>query len=188
MVKIGMTERTPEERLREANCDTWSLPNWKIEFAKKVSRPLEKESAIHSILQEKRVSSRREFFKITPQELLPYFNLMDGEMWEEEQEEQEEEEKESVGKCRDMKKCFIDGQNIRHTIRKNSNGEIEPDTWIGTYNAALNGIVRQEQIYSMNKFAESHYKERRPDRTTSVNAWTACECEVNGKWISTADL
>ena len=40
LLKIGMTNRTPQERLAEANkSDTWRPPiNYKIEFAKKVKK------------------------------------------------------------------------------------------------------------------------------------------------------
>ena len=45
ILKIGMTERTPEIRLNEANrSDTWRPPTlYKIEFAKKVLNPKQKE-------------------------------------------------------------------------------------------------------------------------------------------------
>jgi hypothetical protein len=28
----------------------------------------------------------------------------------------------------------------------------------------------------------------RPDRVKSANGWKECECEVDGKWISTKNL
>ena len=45
ILKVGMTERIPEARLSEANAsDTWRPPTpYKIEFAKKVSNPSQKE-------------------------------------------------------------------------------------------------------------------------------------------------
>jgi len=41
ILKVGATERTPEDRLREANAaDTWRPPTpYRIEFAKKVADP-----------------------------------------------------------------------------------------------------------------------------------------------------
>lgn len=43
ILKVGYTCRTPEERLREANSsNTWILPSFKIEFAKKVLNPKKK--------------------------------------------------------------------------------------------------------------------------------------------------
>ena len=52
ILKVGMTERTPNIRLNEANSsDTWRPPNpYHIEFAKKVLNPKEKETNIHKLL------------------------------------------------------------------------------------------------------------------------------------------
>ena len=42
--KVGVTMRSPLERLKEANSsDTWKIPTYKIEFAKKVMDPKDKE-------------------------------------------------------------------------------------------------------------------------------------------------
>ncbi len=79
--------------------------------------------------------------------------------------------------CRDMTKCFTNGQLIRHTIQGN--------TWVGTYNLANNGIVYDNKTLTLNQFAKSHYKTVKPDRVSNVNAWRECECKVNGLWIST---
>ena len=86
ILKIGMTERTPEERLKEANgSDTWRPPTpYKIEIAKKVSYPVKKEKTIHNILENERVNSKREFFKISVERINQFFDLMDGELWYEE--------------------------------------------------------------------------------------------------------
>jgi len=84
-----------------------------------------------------------------------------------------------------MSKCFTNGQRIRHTIGINK-------TWIGIYDSSKNGIMYNEKIYQgrspLNQFAKSHYKTERNDRVSNVNAWSECECEVNGKWISTYNL
>lgn len=204
----GMTERTPEARLSEANAsDTWRPPTpYKIEFAKKVSNVSQKEKTLHTLLEQytDRIHPRREFFRVSPEEVRKFFDLMDGEMWaetrkeedeeEEEDEDEEEEEEEDTSSesaprdkatgvkgCRDMAKCFTNGQRIRHTIGINK-------TWIGTYDSSKNGIKYGGKIYTLNKFAVSHYESERPDRVSNVNAWKECECEVNGKWISTYSL
>jgi len=201
ILKVGMTERTPEARLSEANAsDTWRPPTpYKIEFAKKVFNPLQKEKTLHILLEQytERIHPRREFFRVSPEEVREFFDLMDGEMWtethtEEEEEEEEEEEDTSsesaprvkatgVKGCRDMAKCFTNGQRIRHTIGINK-------TWIGTYDSSKNGIVYDGKTLTLNKFAVSHYETERPDRVSNVNAWKDCECEVDGKWISTYSL
>jgi hypothetical protein len=203
ILKVGMTERTPEARLIEANAsDTWRPPTpYKIEFAKKVSNPSQKEKTLHTLLEQytDRIHPRREFFRVSPEEVRKFFDLMDGEMWSETRVEEEEEEEEEdtssesapqvnatgVKGCRDMTKCFTNGQRIRHTIGINK-------IWTGTYDSSKNVIVYDGKIYQgrspLNQFAESHYKSERPDRVSSVNAWKECECEVDGKWISTRSL
>jgi hypothetical protein len=86
LLKIGMTDRTPQQRLAEANrSDTWRPPNnYVIEFAKKVKNALKKEKTIHKLLEEynERVNVSREFFRITTTKARLYFDLMDGEYWE----------------------------------------------------------------------------------------------------------
>jgi hypothetical protein len=82
ILKIGMTERTPESRLTEANTsDTWRPPtSYILEFAKKVSNAREKEKTLHDFLSHKRVTSF--LFEISKEEARKYFDLMDGEMIE----------------------------------------------------------------------------------------------------------
>ena len=198
ILKVGMTERTPVIRLGEANAsDTWRPPTpYKIEFAKKISDASGKEKTLHTLLEQytERINSRREFFRVSTEEVCKFFDLMDGEMWsetrmEEEEEEEEETSSESAPRlkptgvkgCRDMAKCFTNGQRIRHTIGINK-------TWTGTYDSSKNKIVYDGKTLSLNKFAESHYESERPDRTSNVNAWKECECEVDEKWISTYTL
>jgi len=171
ILKVGMTERTPVIRLGEANAsDTWRPPiPYKIEFAKKVSDASGKEKTLHTLLEQytERINPRREFFRVSPEEVRKFFDLMDGEMWaetrvEEEEEEEEEEEDTSsdsaprvkttgVKGCRDMAKCFTNGQRIRHTIGINK-------TWTGTYDSSKNGIVYDGKILTLNKFAVSHFE------------------------------
>lgn len=207
--KVGMTMRSPEIRLKEANKpNTFKLETFKIEFAKKVSEPKKKEKILHKIFDQHsyRFRLNREFFKMPLEEIKSYFDLMDGELWiEQKQDNNEDEENEeeyisdkneeeyngdknnkiSNVKCRDATKCFTDGQLIRHIIGIDK-------IWFGTYNLDKNTITHESEIYSgrspLNKFAAAHYKSERPDRTPFVNAWNECECYVNEQWISTYDL
>ena len=82
--KIGMTEKTPEHRLSEANSsDTWRPPTpYVIEFAKRVFNPREKESIIHNILKHSRINSKREFFNESIERIKLIFDLPDGEYWQ----------------------------------------------------------------------------------------------------------
>ena len=198
ILKVGMTERTPELRLIEANSsDTWRPPTpYKIVLAKKVLNPKQKESTLHIILSQytERINPKREFFRVSQEEVKTFFDLIDGELWvetpeEEKEEEEDEEEKEkevatnTIKKgSRDMTKCFTDGQTIRHTIGINK-------TWIGKYDSSKNGIIYDTKFYkSLSGFAETHYSIDRTDRVPNANGWKECECEVNGKWISTFNL
>lgn len=198
LLKVGMTTRTPEERVKELFTTGVPLP-FKIEFAKKVKDPQGKESSLHLLLEQytDRVYPRREFFRVSSEEVRKFFDLMDGEMWSEtrvEDEEQSEEEEEDssselaprvkssgVKGCRDMRKCFTNGQRIRHTIGINK-------TWIGTYDSSRNGIICDGKFYtSLSNFALLHNRVYNPTRM-STDGWTHCECEVDGKWISTYSL
>ena len=228
ILKIGMTERTPEIRLKEANMsDTWRPPTpYKIEFAKKVNNPKQKEKTLHILLSQytERINPKREFFRVSLEEVKTFFDLMDGEFWikntiidneivdneivdnktdetetdetETDDENDETDENETDEKneelikdlkikgCRDMKKCFTNGQKIKHTIGINK-------IWIGTYDLFNNTILYDGRVYGgrspINQFVISHYQFERPDRV-SVNAWSECECEINGEWISTYNL
>ena len=83
LLKIGMTVRTPQERLKEANSsDTWRPPTtFVLEFAKRVRDPLQKERTIHKLLEQydQRVNSKREFFEVSTVTARLCFELMDGE-------------------------------------------------------------------------------------------------------------
>lgn len=85
LLKIGMTERTPEERLKDANSpDTWRPPTpYVIEFAKMVTHPKQKEAILHKLLEQytERVHPRREFFRLPIDDVRTFFDLMDGEYW-----------------------------------------------------------------------------------------------------------
>lgn len=199
ILKVGMTERTPEARLNEANAsDTWRPPTpYKIEFAKKASNMKHKERALHALLEQytDRVHPRREFFRVSPEDVRKFFDLMDGEMWSETrvEEEAKDDEEETTSESathvrlsghkgtRDMAKCFTNGQRIRHTIDS-------ARIWIGIYDSSKNGIVYDEKTFTLNKFAVAHYESEKVDRLPTANAWKECECEVDGKWISTYAL
>ena len=213
ILKIGMTERTPEIRLSEANSsDTWRPPTpYKIEFAKKVLNPTQKERTLHILLTQytERINPKREFFRVSPEEVKIFFDLTDGELWVENtkiddiEESNYDEDTEgiddvfddddvieksvtiknsSIKSHRDMAKCFTNGQRIRHIIDINKK-------WVGIYNSTKNGIMCNEKFYkSLSGFAEMHYSIDRPDRVKSANGWKECEYELNGNWISTYNI
>ena len=85
ILKVGITERTPELRLKEANSsNTWKPPTpYKIEFAKKVTNPKQKEFTLHILLAKytERIDLHREFFRISKEDIIVFFDLIDGEIW-----------------------------------------------------------------------------------------------------------
>jgi hypothetical protein len=87
ILKIGMTERTPESRLGEANVsDTWRPPTpYNIEFAKKVIDVYAKEKTLHALLEKytHRIHARKEFFRVSTKEVRMFFDIIDGEMYAE---------------------------------------------------------------------------------------------------------
>lgn len=97
LIKIGMTERTPEIRLSEANLsDEFKPPTpYVIEIYKKVTNCKETEQIIHALLYDKRVNSNREFFKISIEELKNIFMGID------ENSETKNEEKEYIENKKD---------------------------------------------------------------------------------------
>jgi len=83
ILKVGMTSRTPPERLKEANSsDTFRPPTpYLLEFAKHVFQV--KEKILHEILDKytERVHPRREFFRSSLEEIKLFFKLIDGIVW-----------------------------------------------------------------------------------------------------------
>ena len=197
ILKVGMTERTPDIRLNEANgSDTWRPPTpYKLEFAKKVSDPKQKEKTIHILLSQytERINPKREFFRVSVEEVKTLFDLVDGDLWIEksvEEIEDEEEDDEDLTKTpvvkgsRNMTKCFINGQLIRHKIGINK-------IWIGIYDSVRNGITFDNVFYkSLSGFAERHHNiYKTPDEVKrTANGWLECEYEVNGTWVSTYNI
>lgn len=197
--KIGTTERTPIERLKEANSlDTWKPPTpYKIEFAKKVKNPKEKETTLHKLLEQytERINPRREFFKVSLEEIKIFFDLIDGEIYKENKDNKEIDEKNNIEEDEEnnsdsdnskrnmynMSQYFKDGQRIRHIIGINK-------IRIGIYNSSQNVIIHEGNMYkSLSGFALKHNRVYNSSRKTT-NGWTECEYEVDGQWISTSNL
>jgi hypothetical protein len=85
ILKVGVTLRTPKDRLKEANdSDTWRPPTpYCLEFAKNVIYPKEKEKILHQLLEKytKRIHPRREFFQTSKEDVHLFFDLLDGNDW-----------------------------------------------------------------------------------------------------------
>jgi T5orf172 domain len=199
ILKVGVTERTPEIRLNEANsCDTWRPPTpYKLESAKKVLDSRKKEIALHKVLSRysERINPKREFFRITVEEVKLLIDLMDGEVWignipgnipgntlentidTSAKENTVVSKRNANKKINDMPKYFINGQRIRHVIDKYT-------IWIGVYNKESNGIIHDDVFYrSLSTFATSHHDFNKSDKHKRINGWRECEFEINGKWV-----
>jgi len=202
IVKVGMTktsQRNPDIRAKELSSTSGVPTPFKVEFAKEVSNPKQKETTLHKLLSQYtlQVNPKREFFRVSPEEVMTFFDLIDGEMWvknqlEEEEEEEEEGEDEdalnrvtkisNTKKCRDISKCFTNGQHIRHTIGINK-------TWIGKYDSSHNGIIYDGIFYkSLSGFVNAHHRQNGTFKNHGVTGWTCTDCEVREQWISTFNL
>jgi hypothetical protein len=200
ILKIGMTERTPDLRLKEANSSTWVPIPYKIEFAKKLLEPKKKECTLHKLLTQysERVNHRREFFRISLDEVKVYFDLMDGEWWNQPESNEEyndiideddvdeddnpENDKINNASIRDLSKYFSNGQRIRHTIGINK-------TWIGVFDFSKNVIIHEnEEFKSLSAFANSHHRMNGTYKHNGVSGWRCTDYDMNGSWISTKTL
>jgi hypothetical protein len=107
--------------------------------------------------------------------------------------------------CRDTKRCFINGQQIKHTIRCSIDNDTYNDkdndnkgqknkytiinkTRLCIYDSKTNLLKFNGKYLTMNQFVKTHYELERPDRTSCANAWAECECKINDKWVSTHNL
>ena len=174
-VKVGFTIRTPEERLAEANSETFSIPVWKCEFSCKVKSPHEVERLLHQILSDKRVHPKREFFRCAPDEVRPLFDLLRT------QQEQAPAAIKSPG-CREPKKCFRNGQMLKHIYKKNECRAI--------YKAENDVFVWNTTEYSsLSKLHIAHKQSVNPELNTFGNAWDTWECmNEDGDYISVKNL
>lgn len=185
IIKIGMTERNLKLRLNEANAsDTWRPPTpYKIEFAKKVVNPKDKEKTIHYLLTKytKRINPKREFFQISINEVKEFFKLINGNFIYHTHEDTHEDTYENNNK-NTMRQYFKNEQKNRHKIRiKNENKE---HILNGIYDYKNNIIMSSDNnsFTSLSGFAMYHYSLYNKSRQ-SANGWIECECYFNDNWI-----
>jgi len=169
---VGMTTRNPNIKLNDANeHDNWRPPvPYKIQIVKKVKEPRDKNIKLQKVLNKYHIEQN--FYKITLEEINNIFDLIEGEIWNNEI---------NNIHCRDMTKCFEDKQAIRHKIGNN--------VWIGYYDKNLNKIIYGNKHYnSPSGFSADHYNHARKDRNSNSNGWRECECEIDGRWTSIFSL
>lgn len=222
ILKVGMTERTPDIRLNEANStDTWKPPTpYKIEFAKKVLNPKQKEIILHKLLSQysERINPKREFFRISTEEVKTFFELIDGDLWfqdpEKEYGDEDGENEDSENEVGENEYKYKNGNEDEDEYKKdiqtipnsefvNKSREMSRcftngqrirhtiginKTWIGIYNSSKNVIIHNGKFYKSLSGFALTHYNIDSKNRISVNGWKECEYEVDGKWISTYNL
>lgn len=72
LVKIGMTARNPEKRVKELSSKTAVPTPFQIIFKKEVANCERVEKVIHNKLAKYRYQQNKEFFKVPPDKLIPF--------------------------------------------------------------------------------------------------------------------
>lgn len=212
ILKVGMTERKPEERLRDANrSNTWSPPTpYKMEIAKQVYYPKQKEFSIHKLLDlyGKRINPKREFFKSTIDEIKTIFDIIDGEYYFAKDLEIEDEiiDKDDENIDENVEKESIidkDETDEIESINENINGNNDKkkvkqlftegqrikhtvfDTgniWISTFQSGKLNYNGKifKNIYD---FVKEHYKVEKIAKFNKNNVFNETECEINNEWV-----
>jgi len=207
-VKVGYTDRTPEERLAEANADTWSIPCWKCETSVRVKSPREAEKAIHLLLgrDDGRISSRREFFSCPVDYVKMVFNILRTQNLEptpqavimaevnaaiatELRKSVSFSESPSpspspsvIGPIRESRKIFRDGQLLKHVYKG--------DEAIAVYKKDADVFVwRSVEYTSLNRLNSAHKQVVNPELKSAGNAWDEWMCmDITGNYIPVKNL
>jgi hypothetical protein len=211
-VKVGYTDRTPEDRLGEANGDTWSIPCWKCETSVRVKSPREAEKAIHMLLSHEngRVSPRREFFTCsveyvkmvfailrtqnpepTPQAVIlaEVAAVIANEMhrtvsFTTEFTEAAASPATSTGGTgiRESKRIFRDGQVLKHTYKG--------DEAMAIYRKDSDVFVwRGTEYASLSRLNSAHKQSVNPELKSAGNAWDEWTCmDMNGNYVPVKNL
>lgn len=190
IIKIGMTMKHPEDRLKDANShNTWVCGKFKINFAKQVSNPKEIEKKLHNVISKNhgRVepSTGKEFFRATPDEVFMYFDILTGVEWIDKiNSEKDIDTKSILPKRLDMRSIFTHAQQIRHILSND-----RQNIMIGEYNLTKNRIIGpdKKEYRSPSGFAREHYR-RNNIEFGHKNGWKLCEYEIGNNWKSTSDF
>lgn len=198
MVKVGITRTTATTPAdRAATLFTTGVPTpFKVEFAKKVRDPLQKEGALHSLLSRYHERLlRREFFRCTPADVWAFFELIDGDLWEptvvpQPGPESTDDEPEAENAA-DAPFCFTQGARIRNVARGPLADKAPEKIWYGTYDLVNKQIIRDGVSYkSPSTFARLHaqsYGDIRP-YAGGFQGPALVEVEVNGQWVKWIDV
>lgn len=161
--KIGMTNRTVEARLAEANIHfTYGVPiPYTCLYARKVENALACEKNIHKILDKFRVNRKFEFFRVTFERIKSLFDEIPGDVW--------------VEQIKDTKRN-------RHNITNfDDNQQIRYKNYDGVYNREEKGIIHNGIVYkSLSKFAQACDPGRK-----NIDGWKECKyLSESGEWFA----
>ena len=210
-VKVGYTDRTPEDRLAEANGDTWSIPCWVCEASVKVQSPRSAEKAIHLLLSHDggRVSPRREFFNCTVDYVKMVFAILrtqnpeptpQAKILAEVNSVIANELRKSVSFCeelspsspssspssstgiRESRKIFRDGQLLKHVYKG--------DEAIAVYKKEADVFVwRAVEYASLARLNSAHKQSVNPELKNAGNAWDEWTCiDTTGNYVPVKNL
>ena len=88
---------------------------------------------------------------------------------------------------RNPNELFHSGQKIRHIINDKKNKS--KSVYEFTYNKEEKKFKFFDLSFdSMNQITTLHYRNIKPNRTDSNNAWKECETLIDDKWYSTLNL
>jgi hypothetical protein len=219
--KFYITNLIPQIILEKANKHSTFRPPtpYKIEFYRKLITKIDIHDLLE-VLNIDRIESNKDFYYISHillkkvEQTIDLFNINGEESINSNENKQfdgieekninsndteqfdgEEEEKKNINpndnKCRDMSKCFTNGQKIRHIIPKNEKKNIyNDDIWTGIYNRSTNKIKcdQNNKLYgSPSAFAGAHQTLIKK-KIRSANGWAECECEIDNIWTSIYNL
>ena len=179
VLKIATTDLTPDNKAKELTSHDAIPLSFNILFAKKVNNPHEKEKFIHKLLDQytERINPKRKFWRTTSEEVLGFFNLMDGDMWKNIEEDKDEDEREINKKKRVLSEYFKDNQRIQHIIGINKE-------WVGTYSLHENVIKHESVNYdTLSKFVEAHYRKEQPNSSCKAQGWVECKYQLDDQWV-----
>lgn len=208
-VKVGYTDRTPEDRLAEANGDTWSIPCWVCEASVKVRSAKDAEKAIHLLLgcDGGRVSPRREFFNCTVDYVKMVFAILrtqnpeptpQAKILAEVNSVIANELRKSVSFCeerasspsaspsgtgiRESRKIFRDGQLLKHVYKG--------DEAVAFYKKEADVFVWNSVEYaSLARLNSAHKQSVNPELKNAGNAWDEWMCiDTNGNFVPVKNL
>jgi hypothetical protein len=214
-VKVGYTDRTPEERLAEANGDTWSIPCWKCETSVRVKSPRDAEKTIHLLLSHDsgRVSPRREFFTCSVDYVKMVFAILRTQNPEptpqalimaEVNAVIASELKRSVSICEELAGSPVGspigssvggGTGIRESKRIFRDGQVlkhiyKGDEAMAIYRKDSDVFVWKGTEYaSLSRLNSAHKQSVNPEIKSAGNAWDEWTCmDVNGNYIPVKNL